>query len=902
MSGKIRVYELARELGMEDSKPLIKMLKDMGFEVKTASSSLPDDVVARVREVWAPHAERKQVQAQAAKQKQEEAEKAKAAQVQKEPVKPAGPARVVRIVRHATTEERAALIDRQERKNRGEELVASATETRKAAAEAMLAKEEPPAPPAPVVEAPAPVVAEEPAAVPVVEPTREPELAPAAAAAAPIGERNLPPDQMIAAEYRDKRPTPVQPVAAGQTAVMEQARRPGPGGPPPGVPNRGPGGHPGHGPGHGPGPGGPGRPPAGQVIQREILPSRPRRPGQPGGPGGRPGGPQGRPGGGPRGKKGHYRKHASAPAAPTRKVVEIPEMIAVGELASRLGISSSELIKYLIKQGQMVTINQALEYEQASQIATVYGFEVGQAGDEDIDLSLLEDEDEAHLQPRPPVVTVLGHVDHGKTSLLDAIRETEVTATEAGGITQKIGAYTVHHNDKLITFIDTPGHEAFTAMRARGARVTDIAILVVAADDGIMPQTVEAINHARAAKVPIIVAINKIDKPQANPDKVMQQLTEYNLLTEAWGGDTICVPVSAKQKTGISELLEMVMLTAELGELKANPDRKAQGTIIEAWLDKGLGPVATVLVQNGTMRVGDTVVVGNTWGRVRSLLNENGEKIRRAGPAIPAEIIGLTEVPDAGDYLQVVDDEKMAKQVSEARTAKTRHARIHSGSRTTLDDLFAGIQAGEVHDLKLLLKAEGNGSLEALRASLEKLTTEEVKLTIVHAAVGAISESDIMLASASDAIIIGFNVRPDSAVKRLADQEEVDIRLYRVIYHVIEDIKKAMTGLLSPDISEVELGKVEVRQLFKITKVGKVAGCYVTEGKITRDAEIRVVRDGVIAYVGKLESLKRFKDDVKEVTEGYECGIQVLNYPDLQEKDILEAFKKEYKERESLHA
>jgi translation initiation factor IF-2 len=411
---------------------------------------------------------------------------------------------------------------------------------------------------------------------------------------------------------------------------------------------------------------------------------------------------------------------------------------------------------------------------------------------------------------------------------------------------------------------------------------------------------VEAINHARAAKVPIIVALNKIDKPQANPDKVMQQLTEYGLLTEAWGGDTICIPVSAKKRTGLSELLEMVLLVADMGELKANPSRKGQGTIIEAWLDKGLGPVATVLVQNGTLRVGDTVVVGNTWGRVRSLLNENGEKIRRAGPAIPAEIIGLTDVPDAGDFLQVVDDEKMAKQVSEARTQKSRHARIHSGSRTTLDDLFAGISAGEVKDLKLLLKAEGHGSVEALRASLEKLSTDEVRLTIVHSAVGAISESDIMLASASDAIVIGFNVRPDTSVKRLADQEGVDIRLYRVIYHVIEDIKKAMTGLLSPDVSEVELGKVEVRQIFKITKVGRVAGCYVTEGKITRDAEVRVVREGVIAYVGKLESLKRFKDDVKEVTEGYECGLSVLNYPDLQEGDIIEAFKKEYKERESL--
>ncbi|GMU50860.1 MAG: hypothetical protein AMXMBFR33_00060 [Candidatus Xenobia bacterium] len=884
MSGKIRVYELARELGMNDSKPLIKLLKDMGITVKTASSSLPDDAVAKIREVVAPLVEREQVrreaEAAAAKAREEAAEKAKT-QAPQAPAKPAQPVRVMRIVRHATAEEKAALLDRQERKMRGEELVSSATETKKLTAEAMMAREEvPPPPPAPVeVASPPPV--EEPVKVAVaVAEAAEPEGVPALSQEDAL--RRLPPDQMIAAEYREKRPVS-QPVAsAAPTAVME-ARRP-PTGPPSSPPGRGPAGAP-----------GPGRP--GGQVTRDILPSRPRRPGQPPN---RPG-PQGGPRGGGRPKsKGFYKNRPSPVQTNQRKSVEIPEMIAVGELASRLEVPASELIKYLIKQGQMVTINQALEYEQASQIAQVYGFEVGQAQDEEVDVALLGDEDQDLLEIRPPVVTVLGHVDHGKTSLLDAIRETEVTATEAGGITQKIGAYTVHHRDRLITFIDTPGHEAFTQMRARGAKVTDIAILVVAADDGIMPQTVEAINHARAAKVPIIVALNKIDKPQANPDKVMQQLTEYGLLTEAWGGDTICIPVSAKKRTGLSELLEMVLLVADMGELKANPSRKGQGTIIEAWLDKGLGPVATVLVQNGTLRVGDTVVVGNTWGRVRSLLNENGEKIRRAGPAIPAEIIGLTDVPDAGDFLQVVDDEKMAKQVSEARTQKSRHARIHSGSRTTLDDLFAGISAGEVKDLKLLLKAEGHGSVEALRASLEKLSTDEVRLTIVHSAVGAISESDIMLASASDAIVIGFNVRPDTSVKRLADQEGVDIRLYRVIYHVIEDIKKAMTGLLSPDVSEVELGKVEVRQIFKITKVGRVAGCYVTEGKITRDAEVRVVREGVIAYVGKLESLKRFKDDVKEVTEGYECGLSVLNYPDLQEGDIIEAFKKEYKERESL--
>ena len=498
-------------------------------------------------------------------------------------------------------------------------------------------------------------------------------------------------------------------------------------------------------------------------------------------------------------------------------------------------------------------------------------------------------------------MTVLGHVDHGKTSLLDAIRSANVTASEAGGITQRIGAYTVKSGDSVVTFIDTPGHEAFTQMRARGAQVTDVAILVVAADDGVMPQTVEAINHAKAAKVPIIVAVNKIDKPNANPDKVLQQLTEYNLVPESWGGDTITVGVSALKKEGITELLEMIGLVSELQNLKANPDRTALGSIIEAGLDKGVGPVATVLVQNGTLKVGDTVVVGRTWGRVRGLRGPDGKNIKSAGPSYPAEIIGLNEIPDAGDHMQVVEDEKVAKQVAEARSDKSRASRIRAvGGRTSLEDFLSQSGDNASKELRVIVKADGQGSLEALLASLDKQSTDEVKLVVTHSAVGAIRESDVMLANASQAMIIGFNVRPDASVKRQAEQDGVEIRLYRVIYHMLEEIRKAMAGLLTPDVSEVHLGRVEIRQVIKVTRVGKIAGCMVQEGKITRDSEVRLVRDGILIHEGRLESLKRFKDDVREVLEGFECGLTVLNYPDIQEGDILEAFRKEVTIREDL--
>jgi len=694
----------------------------------------------------------------------------------------------------------------------------------------------------------------------------------------------VPPEQA----FRIETPIPPSQAFAVPTPRPAPVGRPPMGRPAPGAPR----------------PGGPAGPPG-----RPGTPGPGARPGAPG-PGGRPGmfgrpgmarpgmhqrstqGQKGKRKHRPRGDKGHTMQTSVA------KNIEIPEAIALSELASRLGQPASELIKYLISQGRMVTINQALSYDEACEIAVAYGFKVGEMADENIPLEILEDEDDSLMEIRPPVVTVLGHVDHGKTSLLDAIRKTAVTAGEAGGITQKIGAYTVQRNDRLITFIDTPGHEAFTHMRARGASITDLAILVVAADDGVMPQTIEAINHAKAAQVPIIVAINKTDLPQANPDKVMQQLTEYGLVAEAWGGDTIMVPVSAKAQIGLDELLEMVLLVADIRELKANPNRLAQGTIIEAWLDKGMGPVATVLVQNGTLRPGDTVVVGSTWGRVRGLINENGERIRRAGPSIPAEIVGLSDVPNAGDYMQAVEDEKMAKQVSEARTFKDRQTRITAGSKQTLAGLFAEMKTGQAVDLNLLVKADGHGSVEALNQSLNKLSTSEVAVKIIHSGVGAISESDIMLASASGALVIGYNVRPDSVVKRLADQEQVDIRMYRVIYHVIEDVRKAMSGLLTPDIEEVEIGRVEVRQVFKITKAGKVAGCYVAEGKVTRDALARLVRDGKVVYEGSIDTLKRFKDDAREVAEGYECGLTLTNYQDIQEGDIIEVYRKEEHVRE----
>lgn len=575
-----------------------------------------------------------------------------------------------------------------------------------------------------------------------------------------------------------------------------------------------------------------------------------------------------------------------------KKPIKIGDSVSVKELSEKLGKQASEIIKKLLLVGVMATINQELDFDTAQLICEEFGFTVEKLVDRESEEVLLKvDEDKPEdLLPRPPVVTIMGHVDHGKTSLLDAIREANVIATEAGGITQHIGAYTVTVSDKKIAFLDTPGHEAFTAMRARGAKVTDIAIVVVAADDGVMPQTVEAINHAKAANVAIIVAINKIDKPAANPDRVKQELTEYGLLSEDWGGDTIMVPVSAKKKEGIDNLLEMILLVAEMQELKANPDKKGIGTVIEAELDKGKGPVATLLIQEGSLSVGDHLIVGNTYGKVRGMIDDKGKRLKKAGPSTPVEIQGLNEVPDAGDIFTVVDDEKVARTVSEKRKEKQRLTQLQSKQTISLDELFNQIQEGKVKDLNIIVKADVQGSVEAVKQSLARLSNEEVKVNTIHGGVGAITESDVMLASASNAIIIGFNVRPKPAAVALAEKDKVDIRLYRVIYNAIEDVEAAMKGMLEPEYKEVVLGHAEVRATFKASAIGTIAGCYVTDGKINRNNDIRIIRDSIVIHEGKLASLKRFKDDVKEVNTGYECGLNLEKFNDIKEGDIVEAY------------
>ncbi len=566
--------------------------------------------------------------------------------------------------------------------------------------------------------------------------------------------------------------------------------------------------------------------------------------------------------------------------------------LTVGELAKLLHKEPSELIKKLMFLGVMATINQELDKESIELIAGDFGVEVEEEIIlEETDFERYEEEDDPkELKERPPVVTIMGHVDHGKTTLLDSIRHTKVTAGEAGGITQHIGAYQVDVNGKKITFLDTPGHAAFTTMRARGAQVTDITILVVAADDGVMPQTVEAINHAKAAKVPIIVAVNKMDKEAANPDRVMQELTEHGLVSEAWGGDTIFVPVSALKGEGIDELLEMILLVSEVEEYKANPKAFARGTVVEAELDKGRGAVATLLVQSGTLHVGDPIVVGNTFGRVRAMVNDLGRRVKTAGPSAPVEITGLSDVPQAGDQFLVFKDEKTARSVGEARASKQRDAERSENSKVSLDDLFNRIQQGEIKDINIIIKGDVQGSVEAMKGSLEKIDVEGVKVNIIHTGVGAITESDIILASASNAIVIGFNVRPDVNAKRTADSEKVDIRLHRVIYNAIDEIEAAMKGMLDPEFEEKVIGQVEVRTTFKVSKVGTIAGCYVTDGKITRDSTVRLIRDGVVIYEGKIDALKRFKDDAKEVAAGYECGITLEKFNDIKEGDIIEAY------------
>ena len=581
------------------------------------------------------------------------------------------------------------------------------------------------------------------------------------------------------------------------------------------------------------------------------------------------------------------------------EVIEMEKTIIVKDLAEKLKKSPVEVIKQLIFLGVMANMNQEIDFNIAEQVVEKFGSmavlkeeEAGKLAEEEVDI---DDnfEEENDTEKRPPVVTVMGHVDHGKTSLLDAIKKSKVTATEAGGITQHIGAYTVDVNNEKITFLDTPGHEAFTAMRARGAQITDIVILVVAADDGIMPQTAEAINHCKAANVPMIVAINKMDKPSANPDKVKQELTEHGLIVEDWGGDTICVPVSAHTREGIDTLLEMVVITSEMLELTANKERRAKGTVIEAKLDKGRGPVASLLVQNGTLNVGDSIIVGTTYGRIRAMIDDKGNKIKSAGPSIPVEILGLSEVPAAGDRFNVVKDEKTARNMADKRKEKIRQENFTASNKVSMENLYSQIQEGKVKELSVIVKADVQGSVEAIRQSLEKLSTDNVKVRVIHGGVGAITETDVILASASNAIIIGFNVRPDGNAIAAGEKESVEIKTYRIIYDAIEDIKSAMVGMLDPEYKEVIQGRVEVRAVYKISNVGTIAGCYVLNGKITRHSSVRILREGIVIFESTLASLKRFKDDVKEAAAGFECGLSIEKFNDIKEGDILEAYTME---------
>ncbi|MEG1661536.1 MAG: translation initiation factor IF-2, partial [Clostridiales bacterium] len=601
--------------------------------------------------------------------------------------------------------------------------------------------------------------------------------------------------------------------------------------------------------------------------------------------------------GGRRDVRGKKEAKAIMPPVIPKKIT-IGETVVLGELAKTMGKSAGEIIKKLFTMGIMATINQELDAETAILLADEFGVTVELKADKIAEvMEDLVDED-ADLVERPPVVTIMGHVDHGKTSLLDAIRHTNVISTEAGGITQHIGAYQVEIKGRKITFLDTPGHEAFTAMRARGAQVTDISIIVVAADDGVMPQTVEAINHSKAAGVPVIIAINKIDKPGANVDRVKQELLEHGMVSEEWGGDTVMVEVSAKARLNLEALLEMILLVSDVAELKANPDRQARGTVVEAKLDKNRGPVATLLVQKGTLHAGDTILAGAVFGKVKAMNDDKGNKVRHAGPSMPVEVLGFSEVPPAGEIFVVVKDEKDARSVAARQQSKKREEELHKTARVSLDDLFKQIAEGDIQELNLVVKADVQGSVEALNQSLYKLNTDEVKVNVIHAGVGGISESDVMLAAASNAIILGFNIVAPQSARAAAETEHVDIRLYRVIYDALEDIKKAMGGLLAPEYKENVIGHAEVRMVFKVPKAGMVAGSYVSQGKITRNAKIRVIRDNVVIAEDKIDSLRRFKDDAKEVLQGFECGIGLENFNDIKEGDVLEAFQMETIQRE----
>ena len=876
---KIRVSNLAEKLGLE-TREVLARLKDIGVEAKTATSLVEEDMVARLSPPQPKESGTEEVRV------------------------------TTNIIRRRAKAAPAAEVE-----------------------EAPAVKEEPlEVKPVEAVAPAAPVAPEKPAVGEAPQAALPPEPAPVEVPKAPVEPVKPGPNQARILGRMEipgvtSRPTRVVPRETGEPPARPGAPRPTSPRPAPSQPPAARPGEPGQ---RRPAPAGAGaEPDRSRMKQVQLAPAAPpagedRRKGPGGkGPGGYADAGKGGKKGAPAAKKKEQprkneiiekrervfdmpykgpRKKGKERAPETRKteitvpkaikrIIRISETISVGELAKRMGIKANDLIRSLMKMGMMVTINHPLDFETAVILSSEYGYEVENVA---VDLDeIIESQPDAPetLEKRSPVVTIMGHVDHGKTSLLDAIREANVIAGEAGGITQHIGAYDVELNGRKITFLDTPGHEAFTAMRARGAKVTDIVILVVAADDGVMPQTREAINHSKAAGVPIIVAINKIDKPDAKPDRVKQELTEYGLQSSDWGGDTTMVEVSAKKRLNLEELLEMVLLQADVMDLKANPNKLAKGTVVEAKLDKGRGPVATVLVQEGTLKNGDYCVVGIHSGRVRAMQNDRGDKVIEAGPSMPVELIGLSGVPDAGDVFVAMKDEKQAKEIATLRQIKQREVELAKHTKLSLEDLYKRIQSGEVKDLNVIVKGDVQGSVEAVGEALRKLSTDAVRLNVIHSAVGAVTETDVNLAAASNAIIIGFSVRPEVKAQTLAEKEGVDIRLYSIIYDAVEDVKKAMEGLLAPTLKEKYLGRSEIREVFSVPKVGNVAGCYVLDGKMLRNAQVRLLRDNVVVYEGKMSSLRRFKDDQKEVASGYECGIGLENYNDIKQGDIIEAFE-----------
>ncbi|BCR04827.1 hypothetical protein DESUT3_18960 [Desulfuromonas versatilis] len=909
--GKTRVYELAQKLGLEN-KELLEKLSEAGIDAKSHMSVLEEEDLQKFESATAaPPVEeivekritpgiirrrRKEVPAAEASETAEMEAEAEEAEKPASVEKPA-PVKAPEVVRPPAAEVQAE--EEQKQEEAPAVKPAKPTEPAKPAEPVVAAKEAAPVEEKPVAPAPA---AEKPAAKPVEKPKEKVEAAPPAAKTEKPVVRATASRAKILGRVELPQAAPAQPQRRSEPPRREGPGRPRPDerGPARPAPRR-------PAPAAAPAPGG-----------EEVFPAKEAR-----------GGKKRKKGKGadyseersdaPRKGKnrevfepdrsGKFRKPRKGAkvakktevtvSKAIKRIIRISDVITVGELAKRMGVKANELIRELMRQGSMVTINHPLDFETAAILASEFHYEVENvAFDEETVLAhagekLGEEAKTGDLKPRPPVVTIMGHVDHGKTSLLDAIRAANVTAGEAGGITQHIGAYDVELDGRKITFLDTPGHEAFTAMRARGAKVTDIVILVVAADDGVMPQTKEAINHSKAAGVPIIIAVNKIDKPEANPERVKQELTEFELVPEEWGGETIFVEVSAKKQTNLDQLLEMILLQAEVMELKADPDKRGKGTIVEARLDKGRGPVATVLVQEGTLKIGDPIVSGVHFGRVRTMTDDRGSRVEAAGPSMPVEVTGLSGVPDAGEMFHAVEDEKVAKDVAQHRQQKLREAELAKTSKISLEQLYARIKEGDVKELKVIVKGDVQGSVEAVKDALLKLSTDACRLVVIHTGVGGIIESDVTLAAASDAIVLGFNVRPEPKASTLAENEGVDIRMYNIIYDAVADVRDAMEGLLAPTLREKYLGRVEVRETFQVSKVGTIAGCYVVDGKILRGAQVRLVRDNVVVWEGKLSSLKRFKDDVREVATGYECGIGLEGYNDIKVGDIIEVFEME---------